>query len=948
MPASASQVIGRDRELESLRQFLDAVPEGPVALLIEGEAGIGKTALWRQAVDLGRQRSYRVLTCRPADSETRLSFSALDDLLAGLLDDALPALAAPKRRALEVALLRVAAVDPPPDQRAVSRAVLDVLRLLATDSPVILAIDDAQWLDGPSARVIEFAARRLETDLIGIVVSLRAETRSSVLPLGLDRGLPEGRMYRLPLGPLSLAAIHQLVGSRLGTALPRHTLVRLYSACGGNPFFALEMARALVRRGIPVPPEQPLPVPATLRGLVLDRLGHLSDRSRRALLCAATLSHPRVDLVRAAGGGAAAMAGLEEARQAAIIEVEGERIQFTHPLLAAVLYLEVSSEQRRRLHRRLAGVVADLEERARHLALGADGPDARIAVVLDEAARQAHARGAPDTAANLCEQACRLTPVGEADKARRRTVEAADHHFRAGNISQARALLEELVDLLPLGAARAAALLRLGVVHYHQDSWPIAEGLFRQALLEGGQDPALRAEAERELAFARQVAGDIHGAAQHARAAVEAAELTGAPLLVADSLARRAVFDFYLGRGLHAELLERAATLAASVRPESVGRGPMLDACVLWGAMLKWSDDFAGARAKLDERYRRAAETGDESSLPFVLYQLSELLCWAGEWDRARKHAEDACRIALESEQVAVLPAALYAKSLVDTHLGRVDTARADAEEALALAERTHNLPVALMARSVLGLIELSLGDFERTHMHLGPVAEAMAAMEVAEPGVVRFSADDIEALIALGDLEKATAGVEQLEQRGESLDRPWPLATGARCRGLLQAARGDLGAADRALQRALMEHERLPMPFELARTLLVHGTIRRRARQKRAARESLQRALEIFEQLGSPLWADKTRAELRRIGLRPPAPSGLTPSEERVAELVAAGHTNREVADALFISIKTVDSNLSRIYRKLGVRSRTELARKLPTKGWSSPDLLNRTTRRL
>jgi DNA-binding CsgD family transcriptional regulator len=208
----------------------------------------------------------------------------------------------------------------------------------------------------------------------------------------------------------------------------------------------------------------------------------------------------------------------------------------------------------------------------------------------------------------------------------------------------------------------------------------------------------------------------------------------------------------------------------------------------------------------------------------------------------------------------------------------------------------------------------------------------------VAEPGVVRFSADDIEALIALGELEKATAGVEQLEQRGESLDRPWPLATGARCRGLLQAARGDLDAADRALQQALMEHERLPMPFELARTLLVHGTIRRRARQKRAARESLQRALEIFEQLGSPLWADKTRAELRRIGLRPPAPSGLTPSEERVAELVAAGHTNREVADALFISIKTVDSNLSRIYRKLGVRSRTELARKLPAKGGTAP----------
>src|SRR6266704_3221994 len=292
----------------------------------------------------------------------------------------------------------------------------------------------------------------------------------------------------------------------------------------------------------------------------------------------------------------------------------------------------------------------------------------------------------------------------------------------------------------------------------------------------------------------------------------------------------------------------------------------MLDAGVIWGSMLKWSDSFAAARAKLEERRRRATETGDDSSLPFVLYTLSELECWAGDWHRARHLADDACRIARESEQVAVLPAALYSRALVDAHLGRIESARADAEEALALAERTRNVPVAIEARSVLGLIELSQGDFGRAHTHLGPVAEAMAAMEVAEPGVVRFWANEIEALIGLGELDKATAGVTQLEERGRSLDRPWALATGARCRGLLEAARGDLGAADRALERALEEHERLPMPFELGRTLLVQGTIRWRARQKRAAKASLQRAVEIFEHLGAPLWVDKAKAELRRI----------------------------------------------------------------------------------
>jgi DNA-binding CsgD family transcriptional regulator len=933
MFASASQIIGRDRELNSIYQFLDAVPGEPVALLIEGEVGIGKTALWQHAVDLAQQRSYRILACRPGDSETRLSFAALDDLLAGVLEGALPALAEPKRRALEIALLRSVVVGAPPDQRAVSGAVLDVLRLLAADAPVILAIDDVQWLDRPSARVIQFALRRLETDPIGVLLSLRTETEDGAPPLGLDRGLPEGRLHQLPLGPLSLAAVHQLVRLRLDAALPRHILVRLYGASGGNPFFALEMARALLRRRAPVPPDQPLPIPATLRELVLDRLDHLSDRSRRVLLSAATLSHPTVDLVGAVDGRVATTAALDEARQAGIIEPQGERIGFTHPLLATVLYSETPSEERRRLHRRLADMVADPEERARHLALGADGPDASIATVLDEASRQAHARGAPDAAATLSEQARRLTPARETDEAGRRTIEAADHHFRAGNIARARALLEELVKVLPPGPERAGALLRLGVIHYHEDSWPTAEGLFREALIEADRDPALTAEAERELAFARQVAGDIRDAAQHARVAVEAAELTGDSFLIADSLSRMAVFDFYLGRGLHTDLMERAAALTASAGLEPVEHIRMLDALVIWGAMLKWSDDFAAAKAKLDERCRHAVEIGDESSLPFVLYQLSELECWSGDWDRARQHAEDACRIALESEQVAVLPAALYARALVDAHLGRVEYARADAEEALALAERTHNVPVALMARSVLGFIEMSLGDFERAHSHLGPVAEDIVAMGVAEPGVIRFWANEIEALIALGELDEATAAVDRLEQRGGSLDRPWALATGARCRGLLEAARGDLGAADLALERALKEHERLPMPFELGRALLVQGTIRRRAKQKRAARDCLQRALEIFEHLGAPLWADRAEAELGRIGLRPPAPSGLTAGEERVAELVAAGRTNREVADALFISIKTVDSNLSRIYRKLGVRSRTELARKLPTK---------------
>jgi DNA-binding CsgD family transcriptional regulator len=235
------------------------------------------------------------------------------------------------------------------------------------------------------------------------------------------------------------------------------------------------------------------------------------------------------------------------------------------------------------------------------------------------------------------------------------------------------------------------------------------------------------------------------------------------------------------------------------------------------------------------------------------------------------------------------------------------------------------------MVTAVMGFIELSLGNLAEAHTHLGDVTRTMAAIEAWEPGNIRYLANEIEALVGLGETVEADRLLGDLEERGRNLDRPWALATSARCRGLLSAARGALEPALASLDKALVEHERLQMPFELGRTALVRGVIERRAKHKRAAKDSLEQALGIFVELGAPLWAEKARRELGRVGLRPPAPLGLTPTEERVAELVAAGHTNREVADALFMSPKTVDANLSRIYRKLGVRSRTELARRFP-----------------
>ena len=212
----------------------------------------------------------------------------------------------------------------------------------------------------------------------------------------------------------------------------------------------------------------------------------------------------------------------------------------------------------------------------------------------------------------------------------------------------------------------------------------------------------------------------------------------------------------------------------------------------------------------------------------------------------------------------------------------------------------------------------------------LGPVLAFLDEMGSPEPGIIPCLPDAIEALVSLGRLEEAEALLDRLERQGRSLDRPWATATAGRGRGLLDAARGDLPAARSALERALVAHERVPQPFELARTLLVQGEVERRAKQKRAARSALEQALGLFQTLGAPLWARRARDDLARVGGATPPSGELTPTEQRIAQLVGEGKKNREVAEALFISVKTVEANLSRIFHKLGVRSRTELTRRI------------------
>ena len=922
---AAQELISRHEELAVLVRFLGSLAAGPRALLVEGEAGIGKTALWQAGLTRSQAVGQRTLVCRPAGSEVRLSFAALGDLLAGVLEEALPALPAPQRRALQVALLLVEPEGEPPDRRAIGLGMLNVLRTLSSAGPLLVAIDDAEWLDEPSAAVLAFALRRLGAEPVGVLSTVRL-TGGEPPAVTFEPWL---QVERLRLGPLTLASVHELLRTRLGLSPSRPTLVRLHQAAGGNPLFALELGRALGEQGREPAPDEPLPVPAGLRALVRARLARLPAPARQSLLAVAALSRPTVGLAVAVGGhGERTLADLDRAASTDVITYEGERIRFTHPLLASTLYAGAPLGQRRQLHGRLAELVTDGEERARHLALAADGPDPGVAAALEEAATHAHLRGAPDAAAALCEQACALTPADRPDKRRRRSMEAASYHLLAGNTSRARLLLEEAVSSVPPRAERARLLQRLGQVHYHEDSWATAEELLMQALAEAGDDPVLRCEIEQGLAFARHVRGDIPAAAARARAALELAEQAADPRLLSESLVLVSLYEFFLGHGIRRDLMERAVELeesAGAVRPARPA--PLWSRDMVWASMLKWADQFEAARSGFEELHRRMLERGDEGSLAFLLSNLSELECWAGNWELAARYAAEGERFATLTGQGTMVSANLYAKALVEAHRGLVDSTRAAGEQALADAKASGNATVALMSLSALGFLELSLGDSAAAHARLGPISEGLSAVGLGEPGVLRFVPDEIQALIELGELDQARGLVEALEERGRALDRVWALATGARSRALLLAAEGDLAGAHAALERALKAHERLPQPFERGRTLLALGTVQRRQGEKRAARETLEQALGIFDQLGARLWAERTRGELRRIGGRTASSGQLSETEAQIVALVCAGQTNEQVARALCLSAKTVAWNLSKVYRKLGVRSRTELA---------------------
>jgi DNA-binding CsgD family transcriptional regulator len=914
--------LGREKEIA---EGIDALDPSrlPAVVVLRGEAGIGKTTVWRAIVSAAAETGFGALTSRPAESETQLSYAGLRDLFEPLTETQLGQLPSPQRRALEVALLRAEAGGAPPDQAAIAYASLGALRAAAGERPVLVAVDDVQWLDAPSSYALRFAARRLRDEPVGLLVAVREASPDPPQP-ELGAWLPEERTRKITLGPLTLGALHRLLLSRLGVALPRPVLRRLHESTQGNPLFALEMARAVVKRDEPVVPGEPLPVPGELRELLRHRLDALPTASFETLLLAAALSQPTLPLLEDAAG-ADARSLLEAAAASELIELEGSQVRFRHPLFASAVYAKADLTGRRAAHRRLADVVSDPEERARHLALSTQEPDRQIAVELDVAARLARARGAPQAAAELSEHAFGLTPAEDLSAAHRRRLDAGAAHFAAGNTPRAQALFAEAADEAPAGPRRAEALSRLARLHHYSGDQRLAVRLFRDALADAESDRSVHVDAAEGLAtalfFLRR---ELDEALEHARYAATLAEQGESRAALAAALGTQGVLEAVLGRSEATRTLEAALAFERATRDLPVVRRPSFQLAFV----RVWIDELDAARDSLEAVRQEAFEHGDEGSLPFVLTYLS-LADWiSGRWTEAMHAAEDGAEIALAAGQGIGRAFALSARALVAASCGLEGAARSDAVEAIKLAEQG-SMFATTTSSWALALLELSLDHPRGASEALRSVVDRCEAERIGEPGAMRFVPDEIEALIWLGDCDRAAARLRWFEGCAAALGRRSALAAALRCKGLLALAAGASEEALAYLVSAVEGFDSLHLPFERTRTLLALGSAQRRAGRRRAGRESLEEARVVFEELGATLWAARAKQEFQRISGRMPARGELTASERRVAELVAEGRTNREVAAELYVTPRTVEGTLSRVYAKLGIRSRTELARR-------------------
>ena len=913
-------MIGREGELRLVESFLAGPGPGTHGLVLQGEAGIGKSTIWQAALDSAAARGYRVVLTRPTEPEARLPFAGLNDLFGDLADTWGRELAPPQQGALDVALMRASVDGGPMQPLALSLAVLELLRVASSNQAVALGIDDVQWLDDSSAGVLRFALRRLESEAVVVIATQRIEPAGAARPTFLA-DLPAESVTRVPVRALGADEVDRLLEESLGLRLAPTTLRRVHRLSGGNPFYALEIGRALAARGVDHATGE-IPLPESLGGLVRERLAAMPPAAREVANLVAALSNPTATHLDAVLGAERARTGVSAARRAGVLAGGDGPIRFTHPLLASEVYAALGEVERRDLHRRLAGIVSEPEELARHLALGATGQDAAVADALDSAATHAHGRGAPDAAAELSELAASLTSSADVAWARRMAA-AGRYRLMAGDAAGARELLERALEEPGAneGPGRAELLFRLSGVRQLMDDFTASEALGREALRHVGEDVPLTVQIKLLLAGISFITGhNWTSGAQHAFEAMELAERVGDPRLLAGTIGAYATWRHATGHGYEPDLARRAAELEPWTGHLRTLDLPEFDIANIEGL----EGETASANARIAKLVERAERDGDYSSLPFLLVNITSHDFLEGRSHVVRERLDRAKRLATTTEQRTALVHTLATEARLEARLGNAERALEAASEAFDLMAATKWRVGEWWMRCDVALLELSRGDAQAA---LDIVADAVAAPGRDEPDRRRWAqAVAVEALVATGRHEEARVTLDALEEHARKLGPPTLTADMLRVRARLLAATGDLEGAGVAIEEAEALHRRFDDGWELARTLLVAGEVYRRTRRRARARAVLREALEIFSFLGARLWATQAREQLARIGATR-AEAGLTPTQRRVAELVSSGLTNREAADRLSMSAHTVDAHLKAIYRELGINSRSELA---------------------